>query len=82
MQANGRSTFFLGVIEAALSLMIVWYAWTWPKQATAASNAVHSTPLEMTLTRAPRLSRRLRFLESHTNAEERSLQRLQRVEFG
>jgi hypothetical protein len=26
---------FLGVIEIAITLLIVWYAWKWPKQETA-----------------------------------------------
>jgi hypothetical protein len=23
---------FLGIVEVALTLLIVWYAWSWPKQ--------------------------------------------------
>lgn len=26
---------FLGVVEVALSLLIVWHAWTWPKESAA-----------------------------------------------
>lgn len=26
---------FLGVVEVALTLLIVWHAWTWPKESTA-----------------------------------------------
>ena len=27
--------FFLSVLEAAIALLIVWYAWKWPEQSTA-----------------------------------------------
>jgi hypothetical protein len=26
---------FLGIVEVALTALIVWYAWNWPKQETA-----------------------------------------------
>lgn len=29
--------FFLGVIEVALTALIVWYAWTWPREAADAA---------------------------------------------
>jgi hypothetical protein len=28
----GSSTYFLGIVEVALTALIVWYAWNWPKQ--------------------------------------------------
>jgi len=29
---DGAYFFFLSIVESALLLVIVWYAWTWPKQ--------------------------------------------------
>lgn len=34
---------FFGVLEIALTLLIVWYAWTWPKGTTAIGNAADTS---------------------------------------
>jgi len=34
IQGSWHFYIFFGLIEIALTLLIVWYAWTWPKQAT------------------------------------------------
>lgn len=35
IQGSWRFYVFFGLIEIALTLAIVWYAWTWPKQSAS-----------------------------------------------
>jgi hypothetical protein len=37
IQGTWNFYIFFGVVEIALTLMIVWYAWTWPRNDKAAA---------------------------------------------
>jgi hypothetical protein len=42
---------FLGVIEVALTALIVWYAWTWPKQQGSQQDTRHLAPRLIAISR-------------------------------